>query len=435
MCFFALRPAADALQSGLSCENAVVLRLFEDGDAAKVGIREEDAAVAWVSAREAAALFGKNRTDNGAGHGVAHAHNVDAGDALADVGVDALEVVEDGFLPIVPILIEKELAVLLGGAIGESPIKSPDGAIDVCAKTLVGSVDVAQRGGIEKDGAPGGFRAAGIGETLEREIGGKPGGVDEIVETWKTFDQIRSEECWRGEDYEFGLEFGVAGENADAAFGFGDAVDHLICADVFAYSFEETSRDPAVSFGPGERAFFFGFAGREIVDSSPGGGVFGERAVVVAAGVVHVPVHEARIAALLLEPIGKRKTIQILMLCGAAEIERNCEFAAGAEFCEKIFEMLKLVAIFLGEADGGFEAVLPAPVEEKAFLRRETEVALFPLAIFQDAKIFEEFADVFCLWAGDGDVMRGPGIGGDFVFAPASVAAGLGIHFQQNEIG
>ncbi len=96
--------------------------------------------------------------------------------------------------------------------------------------------------------------------------------------------------------------------------------------------------------------------------------------------------------------------------------------------------MLKLVAVFLGEADGGFDAVLPAAVKKEPLLRREAEVALFPLAIFEDAKIFEEFANVFGFGAGNGDVVRGPRIGGDFVFAPARVAAGLRIHFQEDEI-
>ena len=68
------------------------------------------------------------------------------------------------------------------------------------------------------------------------------------------------------------------------------------------------------------------------MDAGPRGGVFGERALIVAAGVVHVPVHEARIAALLLEPIGKREAIQILKLGRAAEFERDRKFAAGAEF-------------------------------------------------------------------------------------------------------
>ena len=98
--------------------------------------------------REAKAFLGENRADGGADHGVAHAHDVDAGDALADVEVDALEVMENRFLPIAPILIEKELAVLSGSAIGKGPIKSPDGAVDVGAKTLVCGVDVAEGGGV-----------------------------------------------------------------------------------------------------------------------------------------------------------------------------------------------------------------------------------------------------------------------------------------------
>ena len=77
----------------------------------------------------------------------------------------------------------------------------------------------------------------------------------------------------------------------------------MICADIFADAFEETASDPAVAFGPGDGAFFFGFAGREIVDAGPGGGIFRERTVVVTAGVIHVPIHQARVARLLLEPV------------------------------------------------------------------------------------------------------------------------------------
>ena len=47
----------------------------------------------------------------------------------------------------------------------------------------------------------------------------------------------------------------------------------------------------------------------EIVDAGPGGRVFGQRAVIVAAGVVHVPVHERGIDILLAEPLGKRDAI------------------------------------------------------------------------------------------------------------------------------
>ena len=57
------------------------------------------------------------------------------------------------------------------------------------------------------------------------------------------------------------------------------------------------------------------------------------------------------------------------------------------------------------------------------------------MAVLQDSKIFEKFADIFGLWAGDRNIVGGPGIRRDFVFAPAGVAAGLGVHFEEDEIG
>ena len=56
------------------------------------------------------------------------------------------------------------------------------------------------------------------------------------------------------------------------------------------------------------------------------------------------------------------------------------------------------------------------------------------MAIFEDAEIREEFADVFGLRAGDRNVVSGPRISRDFVFTPAGVAAGLSVHFQKNKI-
>ena len=94
----------------------VVLGFFEDGDAAEIRIGEEDPA---VEAREAAAFLGEDRADGGADHGVAHAHYLDARDTLADVRMDALEVVKDGFLPERPIFFEEELAALRRSASGE----------------------------------------------------------------------------------------------------------------------------------------------------------------------------------------------------------------------------------------------------------------------------------------------------------------------------
>ena len=128
------------------------------------------------------AFGGEDCAGSGANHGVAHAHDVDARDALANVGVDAFEIVEDGFFPVGPIFFEEQAAILRGVAVGQRPVKSPDGFVDVRADGLVCGVDVAEGWGVEEDGVPGGFGAAGIGEAVEREVGGEPGGVGEVVE-------------------------------------------------------------------------------------------------------------------------------------------------------------------------------------------------------------------------------------------------------------
>src|SRR5712691_7800816 len=96
-------------QHVLSGFNPAILSFLENGNAAEVGVGEE---YAVVEARQAAALFGENGADGGADHGVPHAHNVDARNALTDVGVNALEIAEDGLFPIGPFLFEEKLAVL-----------------------------------------------------------------------------------------------------------------------------------------------------------------------------------------------------------------------------------------------------------------------------------------------------------------------------------
>jgi hypothetical protein len=206
-------------------------------------------------------------------------------------------------------------------------------------------------------------------------------------------------------------------------------------ADVLADAFEQAAGDPAVAFGPGERAFFFLFARREIVNASPRGCVFGEGAVVVAAGVVHVPVDERRVEFLVAEPVGERNFVEVGGFCGAAELERDGEFAGFSVSGENFFEALELFAIGRLESDGGLDAFLPPAIEEEALLRGEAEIALVPDSILQDAKIFKEFADVDGFGSGDRNVVRGPRVGGDFVFAPAGVAAGVVVHFEEDEVG
>jgi len=108
------------LENFLGCFDSVVLGFLEDGDAAEVGVGEEDAVIQTF---QAVPLFREYGTEGRANHGVAHAHDVDVGDALTDVRVDALEIVKDGFLPVGPVFFEKKLAVLGGGTFGEGPVK------------------------------------------------------------------------------------------------------------------------------------------------------------------------------------------------------------------------------------------------------------------------------------------------------------------------
>ncbi len=96
---------------------------------------------------------------------------------------------------------------------------------------------------------------------------------------------------------------------------------------------------------------------------------------------------------------------------------------------------MKLLAIFRFKADSRFDAFLPATVKKQSLLRRKGEIAFFPLAVFQDAKIFEKLADIFGFRTRNGDVVRRPGIRGDFIFAPTGVAARLGVHLQKDEVG
>src|SRR5450631_202331 len=89
-----------------------------------------------------------------------------------------------------------------------------------------------------------------------------------------------------------------------------DSVHYRAGLNVAAQLLEQLLRDPAVAFGPRERSFFFGVARCEIVDAGPGGGVTGQRAVVVTAGVVDVPTKRGGVEAFADQPIRHRDTVQ-----------------------------------------------------------------------------------------------------------------------------
>src|SRR5579863_4337983 len=111
--------AADFFEDGFGGGDAVVLGLLEDGYTTEIGVGEREAGVGrFLLGGDVCAFGGEDGAGSGADHGVAHAHDVDARDTFANVGVDALEIVEDGFLPVAPIFFEKQAAILRGVAVG-----------------------------------------------------------------------------------------------------------------------------------------------------------------------------------------------------------------------------------------------------------------------------------------------------------------------------
>ena len=139
--------AAYFFEDGLGGGDAVVLGFFEDGDAAEVGVGEEEAGVGGcLLCGDVGAFGGEDCAGSGADHGVAHAHDVDARNALANVGVDAFEIVEDGFFPVGPIFFKEQATILRGVAVGKLPIKGPDRFVDVGTDGLVCGVNVAEGG-------------------------------------------------------------------------------------------------------------------------------------------------------------------------------------------------------------------------------------------------------------------------------------------------
>jgi len=111
--------AADFFEDGFGGGDAMILGLLEDGYTAEIGVGEREARVGRFLLGGDVGAFGREDcAGSGAHHGVAHAHDVDARDALANVGVDALEIVEDGFTPVAPIFFEEQAAILRGVAFG-----------------------------------------------------------------------------------------------------------------------------------------------------------------------------------------------------------------------------------------------------------------------------------------------------------------------------
>ena len=97
-------------ERGVRGLNAAVLGLFEDRVTAQIGVGKEERPEIRLALIEEAGRW--------AGHGVAEAHDVDAGDAIANVGVGLREVVENRFFPEVPVLFEEHFSAVFRRHLG-----------------------------------------------------------------------------------------------------------------------------------------------------------------------------------------------------------------------------------------------------------------------------------------------------------------------------
>src|SRR5690606_9856800 len=225
----------------------------------------------------------------------------------------------------------------------------------------------------------------------------------------------------------------LPGDDAPARPGPDDPFDECAGPDDVSHALEQARRDPAVALRPRERAELAALARGEVVYARPRRRVARERAVVVAARVVDLPAHERRVEPLLLHPVVHREPVERSI--GHRLSHRHAELAGRRQLLHPAEEAPPLVPIARGRADMRLEPFLPLSVHERPFLRRVTQVAFIELPVAEDAKLFEELADERGSRARHRDVVRGPRERRDLVPAPSRVAAGLGLHLEQHEIG
>ena len=94
-----------------------------------------------------------------------------------------------------------------------------------------------------------------------------------------------------------------------------------------------------------------------------------------------------------------------------------------------------MLPVACGRTDLRFESVLPAVVNVEAFLFGKAEVAFVPFAVgLEEAEVLAEFADEDGFLVRHGQVVGGPGVAGDFIFAVTGVASSFAFHFEQDEV-
>src|SRR5580765_8049423 len=108
-------------------------------------------------------------------------HDVDMRNTLPDLGMHPLAIMQDCLFPVIPIVVQQELAIFGWRAFGESPIEGPDGTFDVRAEGLMRGIDVAESRGVHENGVPSGIGTVRGRQAIEKQICGEPGRVLELA--------------------------------------------------------------------------------------------------------------------------------------------------------------------------------------------------------------------------------------------------------------
>src|SRR5579871_2615145 len=169
------------------------------------------------------------------------------------------------------------------------------------------------------------------------------------------------------------------------------------------------------------------------MNARPGGGVGCERAIVVAAGIVHIPEERFGIESLLGEPIAKREAVERDTPAAAlgppigaySQFHGHGKDAALAKIMDQVGKTAELRFVFGTQARLRLDALLPASIKKKVLLRGEAKMPFVPLAVFQDSQVGEKLADQGRLFTGNGNVVSGPRVCGDLILTPAGITSGL----------
>jgi len=332
----------------------------------------------------------------------------------------------------------------------------------MAAQRLVRRIDVAEAGAVEQHVVPGRRRAvAFLRRRRQVQVGDQPrrivaGQRRAAQRAGNRGPDARQHEGRRRPDQPLRLDadgFAVAQHvDRDARLALVDAPDQRAGQQPPLGMTRQAAHQPRVAVGRSQHAVGRGVgrlavAAREIVQPGPGRGLRGAGAVVVAARVVGQPAHRRCRVAVLVQPAGEGDAVERPPLrvgrrpChGQREGAPAVAAARPLQFVHVFVEAALLPA--LAGIDGALrqQALFPQAVAEHPLLRRRAQQALVVhgparrRVALQCAEFGEQFANQNRLRSGQGQVVGAPRVGGDRRGAGPRIAAGPGLHVDDQEV-